>query len=184
MHRKIDSMCEPCLNFRIPILRMEQKDTSEKMQAYLIWFVYPCNIEENTKQWPNDKCILHHPVLGNRRFTCRWSAGQSHDWFYLLKIAIVLASCTSEHKWSTGTRGEHRSHETFPIGEHQKKSRRNHEAIINTVKYHLLNARIESAKTKIALTVRMAYRFGNIDDLLDSILLRCFAALFICHIKN
>ena len=60
-----------------------------------------------------------------------------------------------------------------PIYELQKKIRRHYEAIINTARYHLSNARIESTNNKIKLTVRMAYGFRNIDNLLDMIMLRC-----------
>ena len=60
-----------------------------------------------------------------------------------------------------------------PIYELQKKIRRHYEAIINTARYHLSNARIEAANNKIKLTVRLAYGFRNLDNLLDMIMLRC-----------
>ena len=60
-----------------------------------------------------------------------------------------------------------------PIYELQKKIRRHYEAIINTARYHLSNARIEATNNKIKLTVRLAYGFRNIDNLLDMVMLRC-----------
>jgi len=55
----------------------------------------------------------------------------------------------------------------------QRKIRRHYDAIIATVKYHLSNARIEAINNKIKLSIRMAYGFRNIDNLLDMIMLRC-----------
>jgi transposase len=60
-----------------------------------------------------------------------------------------------------------------PIYELQKKVRRHYDAILNTVRYHLSNARIEAMNNKIKLTVRMAYGFRNIQNMIDMIFLRC-----------
>ena len=60
-----------------------------------------------------------------------------------------------------------------PIYELQKKIRRHYDAILNTVRYHLSNARIEAMNNKIKLTVRMAYGFRNIQNMIDMIFLRC-----------
>ena len=66
------------------------------------------------------------------------------------------------------------SHSQIPsIYELQKKIRRHREAILNTVKYHLSNARVEATNNKIKLTIRMAYGFRSIDNLIDMIFLRC-----------
>lgn len=54
-----------------------------------------------------------------------------------------------------------------------KKIRRHKEAIINTAKHHLSNARIEATNNKIKLTIRMAYGFRNIENMFDMIFLRC-----------
>lgn len=66
------------------------------------------------------------------------------------------------------------SHSRIPsIYELQKKIRRHKQAILNTAKYHLSNARIEATNNKIKLTIRMAYGFRSIDNLIDMIFLRC-----------
>ncbi len=59
------------------------------------------------------------------------------------------------------------------IYEVQKKIRRHFQAIINTAKYQLSNARIEAINNKIKLSIRMAYGFRNIDNMIDLIMLRC-----------
>lgn len=66
------------------------------------------------------------------------------------------------------------SHSRIPsIYELQKKIRRHKQAILNTAKYRLSNARIEATNNKIKLTIRMAYGFRSIDNLIDMIFLRC-----------
>mgnify|MGYP002624639065 CR=1 FL=1 len=66
------------------------------------------------------------------------------------------------------------SHSRIPaIYELQKKIRRHINAILNTAKYKLSNARIEAMNNKIKLTIRMAYGFRNIENLKDMIMLRC-----------
>lgn len=66
------------------------------------------------------------------------------------------------------------SHSRIPsIYELQKKIRRHIQAILNTAKYRLSNARIEATNNKIKLTIRMAYGFRSIDNLIDMIFLRC-----------
>ena len=66
------------------------------------------------------------------------------------------------------------SHSQIPsMYELQKKIRRHKEAILNTAKYQLSNARIEATNNKIKLTIRMAYGFRSIDNLIDMIFLRC-----------
>ena len=66
------------------------------------------------------------------------------------------------------------SHSRIPaIYELQKKIRRHVEAIKNTARHHLSNARIEATNNKIKLSIRMAYGFRNIDNMLDLIMLRC-----------
>ena len=66
------------------------------------------------------------------------------------------------------------SHSRIPaIYELQKKIRRHVEAIKNTAKHHLSNARIEATNNKIKLSIRMAYGFRNIGNMLDLIMLRC-----------
>lgn len=66
------------------------------------------------------------------------------------------------------------SHSRIPaIYEVQKKIRRHYQAILNTTKHKLSNARIEATNNKIKLSIRMAYGFRNIQNMLDMIMLRC-----------
>ena len=54
----------------------------------------------------------------------------------------------------------------------QKKIKRHKDAIISTITYGISNARIEATNNKIKLTIRMAYGFRNIENLISLILLR------------
>ena len=66
------------------------------------------------------------------------------------------------------------SHSQIPaIYELQKKIRRHYDAILNTARYNLSNARIEATNNKIKLTIRLAYGFRNIQNMIDMIFLRC-----------
>ena len=66
------------------------------------------------------------------------------------------------------------SHSRIPaIYELQKKIRRHYQAILNTAKYKLSNARVEAVNNKIKLTIRMAFGFSNVQNMLDLIMLRC-----------
>ena len=47
------------------------------------------------------------------------------------------------------------------------------DAILATLEHKLSNARIEAVNNKIKLTIRMAYGFRNIDNMIDMIMLRC-----------
>lgn len=60
-----------------------------------------------------------------------------------------------------------------PFVELQKKIRRHYDAILATMKYELSNARIEATNNKIKLSIRMAYGFRNMDNMLAMIMLRC-----------
>lgn len=55
----------------------------------------------------------------------------------------------------------------------QRKIKRHKNAIIATVTNGLSNARIEATNNKIKLTIRMAYGFRNISNLISMIMLRC-----------
>lgn len=55
----------------------------------------------------------------------------------------------------------------------QRKIRRHYDAILATLEHGLSNARIEAVNNKIKLTIRMAYGFRNIDNMIDMIMLRC-----------
>lgn len=57
--------------------------------------------------------------------------------------------------------------------EFQRKIKRHKQAIITAITLGLSNARIEATNNKIKLTVRMAYGFRNIDNLISLVLLRC-----------
>ena len=55
----------------------------------------------------------------------------------------------------------------------QKKINRHKQAILNTIEYGLTNARIEAINNKIKLSIRMAYGFRNIANMMAMIMLRC-----------
>lgn len=55
----------------------------------------------------------------------------------------------------------------------QKKINRHKQSILNTIEYGLTNARIEAINNKIKLSIRMAYGFRNIDNMMAMIMLRC-----------
>lgn len=55
----------------------------------------------------------------------------------------------------------------------QRKIKRHKNAIISTIKHGISNARIEATNNKIKLSVRMAYGFGNIENMISMIMLRC-----------
>ena len=55
----------------------------------------------------------------------------------------------------------------------QRKIRRHMDAIVATVTHRISNARVEATNNKIKLTIRMAYGFRNIDNLIALIYLRC-----------
>ena len=55
----------------------------------------------------------------------------------------------------------------------QRKIKRHKDAIIATITHGISNARIEATNNKIKLSVRMAYGFRNIDNLISMIMLRC-----------
>jgi len=55
----------------------------------------------------------------------------------------------------------------------QRKIRRHMTSILNTIEYRLTNARIEAINNKIKLSIRMAYGFRNIDNMIAMIMLRC-----------
>ena len=55
----------------------------------------------------------------------------------------------------------------------QRKIRRHMDAIVATVTHQISNARVEATNNKIKLTIRMAYGFRNIDNLIAMIYLRC-----------
>lgn len=55
----------------------------------------------------------------------------------------------------------------------QRKIRRHMDAIVATVTHQISNARVEATNNKIKLSIRMAYGFRNIDNLIAMIFLRC-----------
>ena len=55
----------------------------------------------------------------------------------------------------------------------QRRVKRHIDAIIATVTHQIPNARVEAINNKIKLTIRMAYGFRNIDNLIALIFLRC-----------
>lgn len=59
------------------------------------------------------------------------------------------------------------------VREPSKKVRRHKEAIVRSVELGIGNARVEAIDNKIKLTVRMAYGFRNMDNLIAAVMLRC-----------
>lgn len=55
----------------------------------------------------------------------------------------------------------------------QRKIRRHYDAILATLESGLPNARIEAVNNKIKLSIRMAYGFRNMTNMIDMIMLRC-----------
>lgn len=55
----------------------------------------------------------------------------------------------------------------------QRRIKRHKNAIISTIRHGISNARIEATNNKIKLSVRMAYGFRNIENLISMIMLRC-----------
>ena len=55
----------------------------------------------------------------------------------------------------------------------QKKINRHMQSILNTIEYGLTNARIEANNNKLKLSIRMAYGFRNLDNMMAMIMLRC-----------
>lgn len=55
----------------------------------------------------------------------------------------------------------------------QRKIRRHYDAIRGALAHNLSNARLEAVNNKVKLTVRMAYGFRNIDNLIAMVMLRC-----------
>ena len=57
----------------------------------------------------------------------------------------------------------------------QKKIRRHYDAILATMKHRLSNAGIEAANNNIKLSIRMAYGFRKMNNMLAMLMLRCSA---------
>ncbi len=55
----------------------------------------------------------------------------------------------------------------------QRKIKRHTESIVAAITYGFSNARIEATNNKIKLSIRMAFGFRNLDNLISLILLRC-----------
>lgn len=66
------------------------------------------------------------------------------------------------------------SHSRIPaMCELSKKIRRHKEHILNTIRLHISNARIEATNNKIKLLIRKAYGFRNIGNMIDFIYIVC-----------
>lgn len=82
------------------------------------------------------------------------------------QLEEIKTELDSWHGWAWRSRIK-------PFVELQKKIRRHYDAILATMKYRLSNARIEATNNKIKLSIRMAYSFRNMDNMLAMIMLRC-----------
>lgn len=95
---------------------------------------------------------------------------------YLLKENLRLLFKMDEHSLKTELDrwiGWARRCRIPVFVELQRKICRHYDAIVATIKHHLSNARIEAINNKIKLSIRMAYGFRNIENMLDMIMLRC-----------
>lgn len=54
-----------------------------------------------------------------------------------------------------------------------KKIKRHKQAIINSFKYRLTNARIEAINNNIKVTIRMGYGYRDIDNFISLVKLKC-----------
>lgn len=68
--------------------------------------------------------------------------------------------------WATHSRVE-------PMIELARKIKRHKSNILNAIRYHMSNARIEGINNKIALIVRRAYGFRNLQNLFAMLMLEC-----------
>lgn len=55
----------------------------------------------------------------------------------------------------------------------QRKIRRHYDAILATLEYHISNAQTEAINNKIKLSIRMAYGFRNLDNMVAMVMLKC-----------
>ena len=87
----------------------------------------------------------------------------------LLKMTDVGEAEHALHKWIMWAR-----HCRIPeFVELQRKIKRNKELIMNTIREHVSNARVESMNNKIKLIIRRAYGFRNIQNMIDLVMLAC-----------
>lgn len=54
-----------------------------------------------------------------------------------------------------------------------RKIHRRSEEILSTIKYQISSALSEATNNKIKLTIRIAYGFRNLDNMIDMVMLRC-----------
>jgi transposase len=55
----------------------------------------------------------------------------------------------------------------------RKKIKRHRDAIMQTIRARITNARVEALNNKIKVTIRMGYGFRNIDNMISLLMLRC-----------
>lgn len=95
---------------------------------------------------------------------------------YLLKekLRLIFKMDENEGKLELDAWIKWAQHCRIPVFvELQRKIRRHYDAIIETLRVGLSNARIEAINNKIKLSIRMAYGFRNMTNMLDMIMLRC-----------
>jgi len=95
---------------------------------------------------------------------------------YLLKekLRLLLKMSAGAAETELGSWLSWASHSRIPeFTELAKKIRRHKEHILDTIASGYSNARVEAINNKIKVTIRMGYRFRNIDNLISMIMLRC-----------
>lgn len=97
---------------------------------------------------------------------------RSYLWKERLRLVFHMSHEDAETELDAWIKGV--KHSRIPnFVELGHKIQRHRDAILATIKYGLSNARIEATNNKIKLTIRMAYGFRNMTNMLDMIMLRC-----------
>ena len=109
---------------------------------------------------------LKQILLRNRRLATAYRLKEDLRLIFKMNISEVPAAL---EKW----RRRAWSCRIPQFVELQRKIKRHKNAIISTIRHGISNARIEATNNKIKLSVRMAYGFRNIENLISMIMLRC-----------
>ena len=109
---------------------------------------------------------LKQILLRNRRLATAYRLKEDLRLIFKMNISEVPAAL---EKW----RRRAWSCRIPQFVELQRKIKRHKNAILSTIRYGISNARIEATNNKIKLSVRMAYGFRNIENLISMIMLRC-----------
>ena len=109
---------------------------------------------------------LSQILLHNKRLATAYRLKEDMRLIFRLKPEDVKPALMKWRRRAWSSRNE-------LLVELQRKIKRHMDAIAAAVLYGLSNARIEATNNKIKLSIRMAYGFRNIDNMISLILLRC-----------